>query len=191
MIELRESQIAQVMPEYFSQNASVQALSYALGAAVKRLINYCGNIGVFSVIDTAPDYVLDMLALELNTPYYDDSLRAETKRILIKNTFVWYMKAGTPAAVEELVKSVFGHGKVHEWYQYGGEPYAFRLTTNADAKLEAIDEFEKLINRVKNIRSHIDGVMFVREQETMVYMAAANIARVLVKTGWEERDGNL
>lgn len=186
MIKLGESQITQILPESLAQNASVQALSYALEKAVKRLINYCGNIGVFAVIDTAPDPVLDMLALELNTPYYDDALRTETKRSLIKNTFVWYMKAGTPAAVEELVKSVFGHGEVHEWYQYGGTPYTFRLTTNADAKIEAIGEFEKLINRVKNIRSHIDGVMFVRGQETVVHVAVANIICVSAKAGWEE-----
>lgn len=186
MTRLEDGQITQILPECLSGLAGVRALGYALGRAVKRLVDCCGNIGVFAEVDTVPDHVLDLLALELDTPYYDDSLRAETKRGLIKNTFVWYTKAGTPAAVEELLRSVFGHGEVQEWFQYGGSPYTFRLITDADARLESIDEFEKLIRRVKNIRSHIDGVAFIREQETAVYMATVNMAMVSVKIGWEE-----
>lgn len=191
MTRLQDSQITQILPECLSGRASVQSLSFALNRAVKRLIGYCSGIGVFSSIDTASDRVLDMLALELNVPYYDDSLRSETKKELVRNMFGWYMDAGTPAAVEELVSSVFGQGEIHEWFEYGGEPYTFRIVTNADAEIESINEFEKLIERVKNIRSHIDEVIFIREQQTRIYASVVNIARMRTRVGWEAWHGDI
>lgn len=186
MIKLQNSQISQILPEYFSEQASVQALSFAINRAVERLVEYCRNISVFAVIDTVPDYILDMLAIELNTQYYDSSLPIQAKRELIKNTMVWYMRAGTPKAVEELVSIVFGKGEVHEWFQYDGDPYMFRIVTSADATYESIEEFEKLIKRVKNVRSHIDEVIFAREHEIKLFFSATNIVKIAVSTGWKE-----
>lgn len=186
MTRLEDSQIAQILPGCLAGKAEVQALSYALHLAVERLVRYCENIGVFSAIDTIPEYALDMLAMELGTQYYDGSLPVRAKRMLVKNTLAWYMGAGTPASVEELVRTVFGRGEVHEWFQYGGMPYMFRIITNADATAESISEFEKLIEKVKNVRSHIDEVVFAREHNIKLYFAGANITRISVKIGWRE-----
>lgn len=192
MIRLQDSQITQILPDYLSRETHVQALSYALGQAVKRLIDYCENTAVFATIDSASGDVLDLLALELDTQYYDDSMPIAQKRELIKNTMVWYMRAGTPAAVEELISTVFGKGKVEEWFQYGGQPYMFRVMTSADSSLEAITQFEKLIQKIKNIRSHIESVFFYRSQETVLHIAVANIIGISIRTGWEDyRDGSL
>ncbi len=186
MIRMEESQIAQILPECLAKKAEVRALSYALHRSVDRLVGYCGNIGVFSAIDTVPEYVLDMLALDLDTQYYDDSLPVQAKRVLVRNTLAWHMRAGTPASVEELVRTVFGRGEVREWFQYGGNPFMFRIITNADATYESIEKFEKLIERVKNVRSHIDEIIFAREHEIKINFAVASIARASVSIGWRD-----
>lgn len=186
MTKLEDSQIAQILPGYLAEKAEVQALSHALHLAVERLVRYCENIGVFAAIDTIPEYALDMLAMELGTQYYDGSLPVPAKRMLVKNTLAWYMGAGTPASVEELVRTIFGRGEVHEWFQYGGAPYMFRIVTNADAKYESIKEFEKLIEKVKNVRSHIDEIVFAREHEIKLYFATASIVRASANMGWRE-----
>ena len=41
-------------------------------------------------------------------------MELEVKRGLVRNTLIWYMTSGTPAAVEELVAIVFGEGEVAE-----------------------------------------------------------------------------
>ena len=186
MTRLEDSQIAQILPGNLARKAEAQALSHALHLAVERLVRYCENIGVFSAIDTIPEYALDMLAMELGTQYYDGALPVQAKRMLVKNTLAWYMGAGTPASVEELVRAVFGRGEVHEWFQYGGMPYMFRIVTNADATLESISEFEKLIEKVKNVRSHIDEIIFAREHDIKMYFAGASITRTSVDIGWRE-----
>lgn len=186
MTELQDSQIVQILPECFKNNPDVQALSFALGRAVKKFVQYCKKINVFSSIDIAEDAVLDMLALELETQYYDDSSETVAKRELIKSTLAWYMTAGTPAAVEELIAMVLGHGELQEWFQYGGKPYTFRVVTKDDADYKDIEYFEKLVKKVKNIRSHLEELMFLREQETPVYISMVNIAKNIVKIGWKE-----
>lgn len=172
MIKLQESQIAQILPEYLSGRASVQALSYALHRAVERFVGYCGNIGIFAIIDTAPGYVLDMLAIELATQYYETSLPLPAKRKLIKNTLVWYMSAGTPKAVEELVAAVFGEGEVAEWFEYGDDPYYFKITTNAQMTPEMNAQFSAMLERVKNSRSHIRAIEIHRTIEQTLYSGA-------------------
>lgn len=169
MIKLQESQIAQILPEHLSGKESVQALSYALHMAVRRLIGYCGNIGVFSAIDTVPVDVLDLLALELNTQYYDSSIEIEAKRALIKNTMVWYMSGGTPRAVEELIAAVFGEGSVSEWFEYGDEPYYFKITTNAKMTPEVNAQFSAMLAKVKNTRSHIRAIEIHRTIEQALH----------------------
>lgn len=163
MIKLYDSQITDILPEYLSGRAEVQALSYALHLAMMRLLDYCRNISVFSAIDIVPEYVLDMLALDLNTQYYDTSLDIEAKRRLIRNTMEWYITAGTPSAVEELVASVFGEGEVKEWFEYGDSPFFFKIITNATMSPGVEEMFTKMIGRVKNTRSHFRGIEIHRE----------------------------
>ena len=101
---------------------------------------------------------MDLLAVELDTQYYDTSLPIDSKRNLIKGTLVWYMSAGTPSAVEELVTAVFGEGEVKEWYEYGGDPYFFKIETNAYLTPDINAQFAKMILRVKNARSHLEAI---------------------------------
>lgn len=172
MIKLQDSQIAQILPECFAKKAEVRAVSFAIHKAVERLIGYCGAIGVFASIDTATGNVLDLLAIELGTQYYDDSLPIQTKRKLIKNTLVWHMNAGTPQAVEELVASVFGSGKVEEWFEYGGDPYYFKVITDTAMTPEMVDYFFGMICKVKNVRSHIQSIEIHHSREQAVRFGA-------------------
>lgn len=158
MINLYDSQISDVLPICIKNLPEVQSISYAISNMNKRLIDFSKKIALYNSIDLLDDCILDILAVELRTQYYDEDLDIEVKRKLIKNTLIWYMKAGTPSAVEELVKSVFRTGEVEEWFDFNGEPYTFRVTTNAEMDPDGIEKFFKMINKVKNTRSHMDGL---------------------------------
>lgn len=168
MIKLRDSQITQILPEILSERESVQALSFALHQAVKKLCHYCENISVFSSIDSAPEKVLDLLAGEMDTQYYDDSLPINVKRQLIKNTLPWYMGTGTPGALEELVTAVYGCGnKVEEWFEYGGKPHFFRVNiTNMEVKHGQNEEFRRILNRIKRLSSQLDAIRYLFHYKT-------------------------
>lgn len=160
MIKLNDSHITAILPEALASDPKTKALSYALNRAMQRLLGYCQNIGVYNTIDTLTEQILDLLAVELNTQYYDDSLDIKVKRSLIKNTLNWYMNTGTPAAVTELVKAVFGSGNIEEWFEYGGQPYCFKIyTSNINTTDEMIQQVTDLVGKIQNVRSHLEEVV--------------------------------
>jgi phage tail P2-like protein len=121
-----------------------------------------------AVIDELPERILDVLAVELRTPYYQESMNLETKRNIIKRTLLWHTKAGTPSAVSELIEIVFGEGRTEEWFDYTEGPYTpgtFDIITNARMTEEMANYFLSIIQRVKNTRSHIRRILVEREME--------------------------
>lgn len=169
MINFYDGQIADILPGNLMDTPEAQAFSLALREGTRLLHKYTQLCYVYCSIDTAQDPVLDLLARELRTQYYSDSLDIDTKRSLVRNTLIWYMTAGTPAAVEELVAVVFGEGEVTEWYEYGGEPYWFKIRTNALLTEDMTTYFSEMIRRVKNTRSHIEAIEVHRTLEQTIY----------------------
>lgn len=170
MINLYNSNITDILPEALADDPKVKALGYAISKSMQRMMDYCQNISVYAAIDTMPEKVLDLLAVELNTQYYDDALSIEVKRSLIKNTLVWYMNAGTVASVQEAVTSVFGNGEVEEWFNYDGEPYYFKVrTSNINSTDEMIQQLTDIVSRMQNVRSHLEAVVVEVMQQLQMY----------------------
>lgn len=174
MVKLYDSNITDILPEVFANNPKVKALGYAINKAMQRLINYCQNISIYASLDTVPEKVLDLLAIELHTQYYDDTMDIEIKRTLIKNTLNWYMYAGTAASVTELVASVFGSGEIEEWFQYGGEPYHFKIhTSNIASTDEMIQLAETLVKSVQNVRSYLEEIIVQVIESMTLYIGCS------------------
>lgn len=176
MINYYDGQLTDIMPGNITKNPEVQALSYALQQGTRILYEYAKRLYIYSNLDGQPEEVVDLLASELRTQYYQRDMDIESKRRLVKNTLAWYMRAGTPEAVEELVKSVFGEGEVKEWFEYGDLPFYFKITTNAVLTPEINDFFSTMISRVKNTRSHLRAVDIHRTTQNEIFAGAAGYA---------------
>ena len=161
MISLYDSQITDILPINIKNLPEVQAISYAVSNMNKKILNYANKIAIYTTIDTLNDDLLDLLAIELNTQYYDEEYDIEIKRKLIKNSFIWWMKAGTTSAVEELISIIFGEGEIEEWFNYGGDPFKFRMNVDITKNLskEQLDRIYKMIDRVKNRRSWLESII--------------------------------
>ena len=173
MISYYDGQLTDIMPGNITKKPEVKALSYALQQACRLLYRYSRRLYIYSNLDEQPEEVIDLLASELRTQYYRSTLDIDTKRRLVKNTLIWYMSAGTPQAVEELVGVVFGEGEVKEWYEYGDKPYYFKIVTNAILTLEMNDFFSIMIRRVKNTRSHLRAIDIHRIVNHELFSGAA------------------
>lgn len=172
MISYYDGQLTDIMPGNITKKPEVKALSYALQQACRLLYRYSQRLYIYSNLDEQPEEVIDLLASELRTQYYTSTLDIDTKRRLVKNTLIWYMSAGTPQAVEELVAAVFGEGEVKEWFEYGDSPYHFKITTNAILSEEMLEFFVTMIQRVKNTRSHLRGIDIHRTVEHELFIGA-------------------
>lgn len=161
MISLYDSQITDVLPINIKNLPEVQAISYAVSNMNKKILDYAKKIAIYTTIDTLDDDLLDLLAIELNTQYYDEEYDIEIKRKLIKSSLIWKMKAGTTSAVEELISIIFGEGEIEEWFDYGGDPFKFRININITKNLskEQLDRIYKMIDKVKNRRSWLESII--------------------------------
>lgn len=169
MINLQDGHITDILPEYFNSMPEVQALSYAISNALYNLIEYCKSTSVYSKIDVANSQVLDMLATELDAQYYDTELDIAAKRQIVKKALIWHMSAGTPSAMEELITAVFGEGTIEEWFEYGDDPYFFKIKTNAKLTEDINTRFSSMLKKVINTRSHIRAIEIHREANQTIY----------------------
>ena len=93
-------------------------------------------------------------------PYkYDETFPLEQKRELVKGTMRWYNRAGTVAAVQEMIDKVFSSGYVLEWFETGGEPGTFQISTSTLITPELIAQFNEAVKSVKNISSHLTDIV--------------------------------
>lgn len=170
-IKLKDSNINQVLPLWLSEKPEIQALGYAVMKSNQKALDLLEQSMVYAGIDKLPEKILDVLAIELRALYYEDDFDIEKKRNIIKNTLYLHSKAGTPEAVTQMIEYVFGGGVMAEWFEYGGEPYHFKVDTSALLTEDINGKFAKLIRRVKNIRSHLDQIVIKRFVEAKTYVA--------------------
>lgn len=176
MISLYDGQITDLLPWKIAQSTEVRCISYAVQQEHQRMLRLAAHTRTMAVIDELPERILDVLAVELRTPYYQESMNLETKRNIIKRTLLWHTKAGTPSAVSELIEIVFGEGRTEEWFDYTEGPYTpgtFDIITNARMTEEMANYFLSIIQRVKNTRSHIRRILVEREMEMHETVASA------------------
>ncbi len=169
MINLYDGELADMLPSQMATQTQQRCISYALKKGIQWIIERANMTRTIAVIDSLPEQILDILAVEMRTPYYREEMDIEVKRRIIKRTLMWHLTAGTPGAVEELVAAVFGEGEVKEWFEYGGEPYRFKIITNALLTEDMNAYFSEMIQIVKNIRSHIEVIEIHRTVEQELY----------------------
>ncbi len=173
MIELYNGELADILPGQMAAQTQQQCISYALKKGIQLVIDRANETRTQAVIDSLPEKILDVLAVELRTPYYREDMDTHTKRNIIKRTLLWHLTAGTPRAVSELIATVFGDGEVVEWFDYGDKPYHFKVKTNALLTPEMSDFFTSMLERVKNTRSHLRMIEIHRTAHCEVFTGAA------------------
>ena len=180
MIKLSEGELLDLLPSQLKNDTDMICLSYALKCAVDMLMVYEKQTMTDNFIDSLPEKILDVLAVELRSPYYLQSMDIEVKRSIIKNTLIWHTKAGTPSAVSEMITATFGEGYLVEWFDFteGDQtPGYFDIVTNAQLTPDILDQFTKIIDRVKNARSHLRRILVERGILMNEYAAMNAISR--------------
>lgn len=176
MTRYEDAELISVLPPILSSVPDNAAISYAYKMAMQKIIISSAKTLLYADIDKMDDEILDLMALELRTQYYDESLSKEIKRKLIKNSLGWYQKAGTLGAVLELIRTVFGEGDIVEWFDFTDSPVTpgmFEITTHSNVTEELLSYFTTVIQYVKNTRSHIRRLLILKRVDTKWFIGAA------------------
>lgn len=79
--------------------------------------------------------------------------------------------------MKSAVETIFGAGRVEEWYQYEGSPYHFRIFADSTQMSgSGSQKLKNLVDRIKNLRSVLDEICFTGESEEAAALFAATVA---------------
>lgn len=119
-----------------------------------------------SNLESLPEWLLDELAWSFHVDYYDVGDSVSKKRSIVASAIRIHRLKGTPAAVEEAISIAFDTATLEEWFEYAGNPYEFRITTDAALPdLDTLDKFLKALSSAKNVRSHLTDIVINRTAE--------------------------
>lgn len=192
MIDLKDIEPIKLMPQVFRKDAKIQAASYAFRETARELLKKIDTVTVYARVDTLPEQIVDLLAVEFRAQYYDTSLPVEEKRKAVKKALLWHCRAGTVSAVRELTDLVWrsDSAQVQEWFDYGAAPYLFRVLLGTDMRIDEdkIDAFLAALWKVKNTRSHLEAIAFKRQINHTVHIGSAMRAcgHIVITDVWHD-----
>lgn len=182
MNSLQDYSIATLLPESLKKDPFVVALGEAVEKELKEAYREAESMSNFSDVDKLPEPLLDYLAHQKHVDFYDNTLPIEKKRGLVKNATMWHRKKGTKWAVEQVVSLIFNNSQVTEWFEYGGNPYFFRVETEQALTDETeVSRLVKLIDSAKNRRSWLENVTIKRTNDMNLFASG-------VVSEWKKTD---
>ena len=153
------------LPEPILEDDHLRQLAEVAARVMTKSLQGKRQAAIYCRINELPESLLDILAEDLKVDWYDYSASLETKRKYIADSWYIHKRLGTTAAVERAISDVWPNSNVEEWFDYGGDPFHFRIildatdTTNpiyADRALDAVRLF-------KPARAHLqDDIPIVR-----------------------------
>ena len=161
------------LPPTLKNDPEMNALGRVIAEQLQITARQIRQNIIYARIDELDEQTLDILAYDLHVDWYDHSYPIEVKRQTIKDSVKIHRRLGTKYAVETALGAVFPGTRVEEWFEYGGDPYTFRVIINATENGVTAAQQAAVLERVifyKNLRSHLEAVRFKVEKKTAVHV---------------------
>lgn len=132
--------------------------------------------------DLAPVHILPWLAWALSVDDWDDGWSETVRRKVIKSSIEVHRKKGTIGALKKALEAFnYENITVEEWFNYGGNPYFFRVffdVTEPGFDVSILPEVQKVINNTKNARSHLENLKaFLSVELGLIKLGSAIISK--------------
>ena len=122
------------------------------------------NVLLVYLIDSVNESALVHLAEQFHIMGNEGWLQTRNeveKRDLIKRAIEIHRYKGTKYALYKIFDMFAVEGNIQEWFEFGGEPFTFKIDLDFMSKsldMELIDKLEDLNNEYKNVRSHLSSL---------------------------------
>lgn len=176
---LQDLNIVDILPSSIENDETIQNVSAAIQPLIDGVTTEIPSIEILRRLDELPEPMLRMLAWE-NGVYSTEWQLADTvesKIKLVEDSFQLNKRRGTRWSVERVFTSLGIPATLFEWFEYGGDPYMFRIDlidltergiTQAEVKL-----IDKMIDAYKPLRSHVEYINLSTSTMIMGYSAVA------------------
>ncbi len=155
---IQTADLLRTLPPSLKHDGRMMNLAKVISGELRRNINLVNQNIIFARIGELPEEVLDALAYDLHVDWYDYNHPVEAKRAVIRDSVKVHMRLGTKYAVVTALGSLYPETEVEEWFQYGGQPYYFRIVldvTNSHVTA-SYSEIIKAVNLYKSLRSKLE-----------------------------------
>ena len=137
-----------------------------------RFQNLDTNVLLVYLIDSIDASALVHLADQFHIMGNEGWLQAKTeaeKRELIKNAIELHRYKGTKYALIKVLNSLNINGEIEEWFEYGGDPYHFKIVIflqNYTYNESVFESLKKMIDEYKNVRSVLEEINIESQFDT-------------------------
>ena len=173
MNDLYSIDFTRSLPPALKNDPNMLALAQTIAEQLQATARQIKQNIIYARIDELDEQTLDILAYDLHVDWYDYSYPIEVKRRTIKDSVRVHRRLGTKYAVETALGAVFPGTKVQEWFEYGGDPFRFKVIIGAAEGVTA-EQQAAVLERVrfyKNLRSHLETISYQMEQATTIHVA--------------------
>ena len=151
------------LPPAIKEDTSTEALAEAAAEALADRLAEIDRLKILPNIDSLEEQLLAILARDFKVDWMDPSYTLEEKRRTVKDSWRVHRLMGTKAAVITAISAIYPETQISEWWEYGGEPYHFRLLLDATYQGVNPEKHARVLERVnfyKNLRSVLDEVEY-------------------------------
>lgn len=166
MNSIQTADLLRTLPPSLKHDDRMLNLATVIAGELQNAINLVSQNVIYARIDELSEPVLDALAYDLHVDWYDYNHPVEAKRAVIRDSVKVHMRLGTKYAVVTALGSLYPETEVEEWFQYGGQPYYFRIVldvTNSHVTA-TYSQIIKAVNLYKSLRSRLEegenGIVF-------------------------------
>lgn len=185
MINILDVKLSDLLPSSFD-TVEIKALNKVVTFSLFFLQKYIDNANFTVNIDNVSEKIIDYLACEYRTPYYDEALDLKTKRNLVKSTMLTYQKIGTTNIIKEYLNTLNEEADVAEWYDYNGNPYNFKIFLNISENREVdeklLNDIKNKIEKIKNVRSSLEAIEILNSSNYDKKLSCSIAAGVQIET---------
>lgn len=185
MINILDVKLSDLLPSSFD-TVEIKALNNVVTFSLYLLQKYIDNANFTVNIDNVSEKIIDYLACEYRTPYYDEALDLKTKRNLVKSTMLTYQKIGTTNIIKEYLNTLNEETDVAEWYDYDGQPYNFKIfldiSENREVDEKLLTDIKNKIEKIKNVRSSLEAIEILNSSNYDKKLSCSIAAGVQIET---------
>ena len=160
------------LPTILHNDYNMLAAKLSLEEQLSALASAAREVMHLPRLDELDEGMVELLSNQFHVDFYDPKLTVEDKRDLVRDAISWHKRKGTASAVEEVAKKVYRDAHVVEWFEYGGEPYFFRILQDIslddeDTGKAMLDRLRAAVAESKNARSWLEffGFLLVTEDQ--------------------------
>lgn len=170
--------LLRTLPDVLKEDKKLNALASIVANVLSARPDEIDRIRIYPQIENLPEPLLDILAYDFKVDWYGYNYSLDVKRAQIKDSFRVHRTLGTKGSVEKALNNIYPGTEIEEWFDYGGDPFYFRVLLDVTDQRVGIshDEIIRTINMFKPIRSHL-------QDNTVIYRSRANIV-ISVTTGY-------